>query len=58
MLLKMDKVIADLKLPIDGLLSLKSSAEVNQRLTELKGAAKEIGITISEPFVQMNFLVL
>lgn len=52
------QVIADLKLPIDGLLSLKSSAEVNQRLTELKGAAKEIGITISEPFVQMNFLVL
>jgi adenine deaminase len=52
------KVIAELPLPVAGLMSLKSFEEVHEELIPLRAAAKGLGVTLSEPFLQVAFLPL
>jgi adenine deaminase len=52
------KVVAELTLPVCGLISLAGSEEIAERLYRIKSAAKSIGVPIAEPFVQMSFLAL
>ena len=52
------KVIAELPLPVAGLMSLKSFEEVHQALIPLRAAAKGLGVTLAEPFLQVAFLPL
>lgn len=52
------KITADLMLPLGGIMSLESSEMIARQIEILKGAAKRIGITVAEPFVQMSFLAL
>lgn len=52
------KVIAQIKLPIGGLMSDKNPEEIAQCIKELKGAAKDIGCQLHEPFLQLSFLAL
>jgi adenine deaminase len=53
-----EKVIASLPLPIAGLMSDQSVEFVSEKIQELKDAAKAIGSTINEPFMTMSFLSL
>ena len=52
------KITADLMLPLGGIMSLESSEMIARQIEILKDAAKRIGITVAEPFVQMSFLAL
>jgi len=52
------RVIADLPLPIAGLMSDKSAADVVIVLQQLRFAAKDIGCPLPEPFLHMAFLPL
>lgn len=52
------EVLADLKLPVGGLMSCESSEQITQHLAKLKQAAKSIGVKLDEPFIQMSFLAL
>ena len=52
------RVLAELPLPSAGLMSLGSHEEVHDRLVPLRAAAKGLGITLTEPFLQMAFLPL
>ena len=52
------KVVAELALPVAGLMSLKSFEEVRQALIPLRAAAKGLGVTLAEPFLQVAFLPL
>lgn len=52
------KVLAELPLPIAGLMSDKSFEEVHASLITLRGAAKSLGTTLQEPFLQVAFLPL
>jgi adenine deaminase len=52
------RVIADLPLPIAGLMSDKSAPEVVTALQGLRRAAKDIGCPLAEPFLHMAFLPL
>ena len=52
------KVCAELALPIAGLMSLKSFEEVQTDLVALRAAAKGLGVTLEEPFLQLAFLAL
>jgi len=52
------KVCAELALPIAGLMSLKSFEEVQAELVALRSAAKGLGVTLEEPFLQLAFLAL
>jgi len=52
------KVLADLSLPIAGLMSDKSFEEVRKKLVPLRAAAKSLGCTLPEPFLQVAFLPL
>ena len=47
-----------LPLPIAGLLSLKSGQEIFEEIKLLKVEYQKLGITLSEPFIQMAFLAL
>ncbi|WEM41548.1 adenine deaminase [Photobacterium sp. DA100] len=51
-------VTADLKLPLGGIMSLDSSEAITSHIIALKVAAKNIGVIVAEPFVQMSFLAL
>lgn len=51
-------ILADLPLPIGGLMSLSSAPTIAQELTALKVACATLGITLHEPFLQMAFLSL
>ncbi|MFX0053435.1 MAG: adenine deaminase [Promethearchaeota archaeon] len=53
-----EKVIASLPLPIAGLMSDQTIEVVSEKIQELKDAAKTIGSTLSEPFMTMAFLSL
>ncbi|MHA2021318.1 MAG: adenine deaminase [Candidatus Thorarchaeota archaeon] len=57
-IVKNEKVIASLPLPIAGLMSDQPVEYVSEKLQELKDAAKEIGSTLNEPFMTMAFLSL
>jgi adenine deaminase len=52
------KVLAELALPIAGLMSLLSFEEVHKALIPLRAAAKSLGVVLAEPFLQVAFLPL
>ena len=52
------KVLAEIALPIAGLMSLDSYDAVRDRLGPLRAAARELGSTLEEPFLQIAFLPL
>ncbi|MFD1795831.1 adenine deaminase [Paracoccus aurantiacus] len=52
------EVTAELALPIAGLMSDRPFEEVHAALIELRRAAREIGVILSEPFLQLAFLAL
>jgi adenine deaminase len=52
------RVLAELPLPVAGLMSLASFEEVRDRLEDLRAAAKSLGVTLHEPFLQLAFLAL
>ena len=52
------RVVAELPLAVAGLMSLGSFEDVHQRLIPLRAAAKRLGVTLAEPFLQVAFLPL
>jgi adenine deaminase len=52
------KVLAELALPVAGLMSLLSFEEVREALIPLRAAAKGLGVVLAEPFLQVAFLPL
>ena len=52
------KVLAELALPVAGLMSLGSFEDVRASLETLRHAAKSLGVTLHEPFLQLAFLAL
>ena len=51
-------VLAELALPVAGLMSLAPFEKVEARLRELRTAARTLGVTLEEPFLQLSFLAL
>jgi len=51
-------VVAELALPIAGLMSLMSFEDVHKALIPLRAAAKGLGVVLAEPFLQVAFLPL
>ena len=47
-----------LALPVAGLMSLADFETVRDRLVELRAAARSLGVTLPEPFLQLAFLAL
>jgi adenine deaminase len=52
------QVVAELPLPVAGLMSLDSYEDVHARLVTLRAAAKSLGVTLEEPFLQLAFIAL
>jgi adenine deaminase len=52
------KVLAELALPVAGLMSLLDFEGVRDGLIPLRAAAKGLGVTLAEPFLQVAFLPL
>ena len=52
------KILAELALPVAGLMSLESFEHVREKLEILRAAAKSLGVTLDEPFLQLAFLAL
>ena len=52
------RVLAELALPVAGLMSLDGHEVVRDRLIGLRAAARSLGVTLAEPFLQMAFLPL
>lgn len=52
------KILAEIALPIAGLISLMSFEEVRKALVPLRAAAKSLGVVLPEPFLQVAFLPL
>jgi adenine deaminase len=52
------QVLAELALPVAGLMSLEPFEVVRDRLTDLRAAARGLGVTLEEPFLQLAFLCL
>ena len=52
------RILAELALPLAGLMSLKSFEDVHQDLVALRAAAKGLGVVLEEPFLQLAFLAL
>ena len=52
------KILAELPLPLAGLMSLDSFEAVHDRLILLRAAAKSLGVVLHEPFLQLAFLAL
>ncbi|ETW14428.1 adenine deaminase [Roseivivax marinus] len=52
------RVVAELSLPVAGLMSLERFETVRDRLRDLRAAAKDLGVTLHEPFLQLAFLAL
>ena len=53
-----ERVIAELALPIAGLMSNQPFEQVRDDLHELRAAVKDLGCPLAEPFLQMAFLPL
>ncbi|MGN7869328.1 adenine deaminase [Paracoccus sp. 22332] len=51
-------ILAELPLPVAGLMSLDPFETVRDRLILLRDAAKSLGVTLEEPFLQLAFLAL
>ena len=52
------RVLAELALPVAGLMSLMSFEQVREALIPLRAAARELGVVLAEPFLQVAFLPL
>lgn len=52
------RVLAELALPVAGLMSLEDFETVRDRLVDLRAAATSLGVTLQEPFLQLAFLAL
>lgn len=52
------QVRAELPLPVAGLMSLEPHEEVHDQLVALRAAARDLGVTLEEPFLQLAFLAL
>lgn len=52
------KVLADLELPIAGLMSTRPLAEVRERLDRLIETARTLGAALHDPFMTLSFLAL
>ncbi len=52
------RVLAELALPVAGLMSLEPFEVVRERLVALRAAAKSLGVVLEEPFLQLAFLCL
>ena len=52
------EIRAELALPLAGLMSLEPFEPVRERMLKLRHAAKELGCTLPEPFLQVAFLPL
>ena len=52
------RVLADLPLPVAGLMSDRSYEDVHAALLPLREAARSLGVTLTEPFLQVAFLPL
>jgi adenine deaminase len=52
------RVVAEMALPIGGLMSDRPAEEVAQGLEALVAAARSMGATIAAPFMQLSFLGL
>ena len=52
------RVLAELALPVAGLMSLRSFEEVRDDLVKLRAAARALGVVLEEPFLQLAFLAL
>lgn len=51
-------VLAELSLPVAGLMSLEPFEVVEASLRRLRGAATSLGVVLEEPFLQLAFLAL
>ncbi len=51
-------VLAEVALPVAGLMSLKPHEAVRDELVTLRAAARSLGVTLEEPFLQLAFLAL
>jgi adenine deaminase len=52
-------VLAEVPLPLAGLMSDRSAAEVSEQIEALgQAAAQRLGVTIEEPFMQLSFIAL
>ena len=52
------KVLAELALPVAGLMSLEPFEAVRDDLVKLRAAAASLGVVLNEPFLQLAFLAL
>lgn len=52
------EVLAELALPVAGLMSLGTFEEVREALVALRAAARSLGVVLEEPFLQLAFLAL
>lgn len=52
------QILAELSLPVAGLMSLNSFEQVHVDLIKLRAAAKSLGVVLEEPFLQLAFLCL
>jgi adenine deaminase len=52
------RVAAELALPVAGLMSLGTFEQVRDGLIALRTAARSLGVTLQEPFLQLAFLAL
>ncbi len=52
------EILAELALPVAGLMSLEPFEVVHDRLVDLRSAARSIGVRLKEPFLQLAFLAL
>ncbi len=52
------QILAELPLPVAGLMSLDPYESVRDQLVDLRAAAQSLGVTLEEPFLQLAFLAL
>ncbi|MCC5991215.1 MAG: adenine deaminase [Rhodobacteraceae bacterium] len=52
------EIRAELALPVAGLMSLDPFEQVHERLVKLRAAARALGVTLEEPFLQLAFIAL
>ena len=52
------QVLAEIALPIAGLMSMACHEEVRDRMAALRKAAQGLGVVLEEPFLQLGFLAL
>ncbi|MBN2629852.1 MAG: adenine deaminase [Rhodobacteraceae bacterium] len=52
------RVLAELALPVAGLMSLEPFEAVRDALVDLRAAARGLGVMLEEPFLQLAFLAL